>query len=168
VSRSKAVTKLGFSPIVDASTRLLILGSLPGDASLLAGRYYASPRNQFWQLVGPLVDCDLSGLEYDARLSRLLRGGIGLWDVLQSAERAGSGDARIRRPVPNPLAALAARLPELRAIAFNGGTAARLGRPALPREIGLALVTLPSSSPAHAVPVSTKAAAWSALARLLD
>ena len=120
--------KSSFAPVVDAGTRLLLCGSLPGDASLAAARYYAHPQNQFWRLMAPVVDVDLPAMPYDARLDALLAGGVGLWDVVGSASRAGSTDAAIRDVADNDLVALAASLPRLRAVAFNGGTALTRGR----------------------------------------
>jgi double-stranded uracil-DNA glycosylase len=136
--------------VVSPDTRVLILGSLPGDASLAAARYYAHPRNQFWRLAGAAIGReDLPAIEYEARLAALLSAGVGLWDTVASAVRAGSLDAAIRSVERAPLAELVATLPALRAVAFNGGTSARIGRAVL-AETGLALVDLPSSSPAHA------------------
>ena len=90
--------KAGFEPVVDANTRLLILGSLPGDASLRAGQYYGHPRNAFWRLIGGVIRCDLAALSYEERLAALRTAGVGLWDVIASAERPGSLDAAIRAP----------------------------------------------------------------------
>jgi hypoxanthine-DNA glycosylase len=140
-----------FPPVVDAATETLILGSLPGAASLAAGRYYAHPRNQFWRLAGALIGVDLPSLPYGERLAALLDHRIGLWDVIAEAERAGSLDAAIRNHAPNDLQSLVASLPALRTIGFNGATAARIGRAqlgSLPERYRL--VPLPSSSPAHA------------------
>lgn len=161
--------KRGFEPVVDANTRLLILGSLPGDASLRAAQYYGHPRNAFWRLIGGVISRDLAALPYEERLAALKAAGVGLWDVIASAERPGSLDAAIRRPEAADLRGLVAGLPELRAVAFNGGTAARLGRAVLaPAPAGVALIDLPSSSPAHARPFAEKAAAWAALGRALS
>ncbi|MCS6622722.1 DNA-deoxyinosine glycosylase [Roseibacterium beibuensis] len=160
--------KRAFDPVVDAETRLLILGSLPGDASLQAGQYYGHPRNAFWRLIGGVIGRDLSGLPYDERLEALKAARVGLWDVIASAERPGSLDAAIRRPEAADLRGLVAGLPELRAVAFNGGTAAKLGRAVLSAPpAGVTLIDLPSSSPAHARPFAEKAAAWQGLADLL-
>jgi hypoxanthine-DNA glycosylase len=151
-----------FAPVVDASTEKLILGSLPGAASLAAGRYYAHPRNQFWRLVGAVIGADLAGLPYDERLATLLRHRIGLWDVIADAQRAGSLDAAIRSHAPNDLQSLVASLPALRTIGFNGGTAAKIGRAQL-GTLGerYRLLTLPSSSPALAArSFETKLATW--------
>jgi hypoxanthine-DNA glycosylase len=153
--------------VAGPATRVLILGSLPGAASLRAGRYYAHPRNLFWSLVGGATGLDQAALPYPARLAALQRSGFGLWDVIASAERRGRLDAAIRAPAPADLATLVGRLPALRAVAFNGRTAARLGRRAL-GATPLALVDLPSSSPAYAaMPVAAKRDAWAALAAFL-
>ena len=153
-----------FPPVVDPGTRTLILGSLPGVASLAAGRYYAHPRNQFWRLAGALIGMDLQRLDYEARLAALLAHGVGLWDVIADAERTGSLDAAIRNPAANDLCGLVMSLPQLRTIGFNGGTAARIGTAQLGSLAErFRLVPLPSSSPAHAVPFETKLRQWRGL-----
>ncbi len=157
----------GFAPVVDADTCLLILGSLPGDASLKAAQYYAHPRNGFWPLIGGVLGEDLTALPYDQRLERLRARGVGLWDVIASAERSGSLDAAIRSPEAADLRGLVKSLPNLRAVAFNGGLAAKLGRRILRDLEGVALVDLPSSSPAHAISLSAKADSWAILGKFL-
>ncbi len=160
--------KAAFAPVVNAQTRLLILGSLPGDQSLAAGRYYANPRNRFWHLVGTVIERpDLPELNYDARLEMLLANRIGLWDAVASAERDGSLDSSIRAVEVAGLGKLIADLPRLRAIAFNGKTSARVARPQLGIN-ALTLIDLPSSSPAHAaMPYAQKRQIWLALRQFL-
>lgn len=159
--------KRAFDPVVDANTRLLILGSLPGDASLKAGQYYGHPQNGFWRLVGGVIGLDLMALPYPDRLEALKAAGVGLWDVIASAERPGSLDAAIRNAEAADLNLLVDSLPALRAVAFNGGTAARLGRRSLTPRSNFDLIDLPSSSPAYTRPLAEKAAAWSVLATFL-
>ena len=152
----------GFPPVVDASTRVLILGSLPGEASLAVSQYYGNPRNAFWRLMEGVLGVELVPLDYGARLAALLSHGVGLWDVIAEAERPGSLDAAIRDPAANDLLALIDNLPALKAVAFNGGTAAKLGG----RLIGerIPTIALPSSSPAHAAKTfEQKAQAWAEL-----
>lgn len=159
--------KSSFPPVVAPDTRVLVLGSLPGEASLAAGRYYAHPQNRFWHLMAGVIGVDLPSLPYEARLAALLAAGVGLWDTVASATRAGSLDAAIREAEHNPLADLAASLPALRAVGLNGATAARIGT-ALLAGSGLALVPLPSSSPAYAaMPLAEKARRWRALRNFL-
>ena len=159
--------KASFEPVVDAATRVLILGSLPGERSLAAGRYYAHPQNQFWRLVGGVIGRELEVLDYHARLQALLTAGIGLWDTVASANRRGSLDAAIRDAELIPLADLTATLPELRAVAFNGATSARIGR-ALLAGTNCHLFPLPSSSPAYAaMPFAEKLRLWRAIGEFL-
>ena len=106
-----------------------------------------------------VLGTDLVSLDYPDRLAALLRAGVGLWDTVASATRQGSLDAAIRNHSPNALPALAARLPSLRAFAFNGGKSAAVGRKAL-ADTPLRLIQLPSSSPAYTMPFAQKQAAW--------
>lgn len=153
-----------FAPVVNADTQLLILGSLPGVASLAAQQYYAHPRNQFWPLLAAvLAQPELPALAYPERLQRLLTAGVGLWDVVAQAQRRGSLDANIRDAQSNPLPALIAQLPRLDTVAFNGATAARAASQLRPYP-WLSVLQLPSSSPAHTRPFADKLAAWRALA----
>jgi hypoxanthine-DNA glycosylase len=155
--------KRSFSPVIDPHVRVLILGSLPGEQSLAAQRYYANPRNQFWSLVGDVIGVELIPLSYEERLRALLKSGIGLWDTVGTATRSGSLDGAIRDHVINDLPALVHRLPALRAVAFNGGKSAALGMPQLSNYGDLALVPLPSSSPAYTLPLTTKQERWRTL-----
>jgi double-stranded uracil-DNA glycosylase len=149
-----------FPPVVRSDCRLLVLGSLPGTASLAAGRYYAHPRNQFWHLMGDVLDADLAAQTYEVRVEMLIAAGIGLWDVVESAHRPGSLDSAIRNAEANKLAALAATLPRLRAVAFNGARSYVLGSRLL-AETPLPLIQLPSSSPANArLSAADKVAHW--------
>jgi TDG/mug DNA glycosylase family protein len=152
--------KLGMGPIARDDARLFILGSLPGDASLAAQRYYAHPTNQFWRLLGEAIGEPLADMAYAARLERLGERGIGLWDVVASAERAGSLDGAIRQAGHNPIERLRDDYPELEAIAFNGATAAKLGRKLLGAASGIELIDLPSSSAAYTRSFADKAAVW--------
>ena len=152
--------KHSFGPIADARTRLLVLGSLPGEESLARAQYYANPRNQFWRLIGAVVEADFAAIPYRQRLERLLQAGVGLWDSVGSATRIGSLDGNIRLQNANDLRELADSLPQLRAIGFNGGTSARIGMKALGEKPPWALLPLPSSSPAYTLSFERKREAW--------
>jgi double-stranded uracil-DNA glycosylase len=159
--------KRSFAPVVDARTRLLLLGSLPGEESLARAQYYANPRNQFWRLVGELIDERLVGLAYEERLATLLGAGVGLWDTVGSATRRGSLDGNIRGHSANDLERLAGELPELRAVGFNGGTSAALGMKQLASRPDVAQIPLPSSSPAYTLAYEEKLARWLLLRQFL-
>ncbi len=139
----------GFPPIGDDETHTLILGSFPGVASLAATQYYAHPRNQFWRLLGAVIGEPLHEYAYDARIARLLRHGIGLWDVLAACEREGSLDAAIRHESPNDFDAFHTRFSKLRRVCFNGKTSGKFA-PVLSAASYSTLV-LPSSSAANAI-----------------
>jgi len=154
------------APAGSTDARLLILGSLPGEASLRAQRYYAHPQNQFWHLLGSAIGEELAELDYDQRLARLAARGIALWDVVGEAHRPGSLDSAIRGVTTNRLTEFVAAHPRLEAVAFNGKTAARLGRNALTGLGGFRLIDLPSSSPAYTIPLAEKLSKWTVLAPL--
>lgn len=160
-----------FAPVAGPSTRLLVLGSLPGVQSLERRQYYGHPRNHFWPLMGALTGREeMPRLPYEQRLEALQQAGIGLWDVVASAVRPGSLDQNLSAVTTNALADFVAGLPALRAIAFNGGTAARIGtrqlRAAPPIVDGtVALLSLPSTSPANTIGYARKCAQWEALTR---
>lgn len=146
-----------------------MLGSLPGDASLAASRYYAHPTNQFWRLLGFAIGEELALVDYDQRLERLAERRIGLWDVIASASRRGSLDQAIRDVQHNRIERLLHDFPDLRAIAFNGSTASAVGRKLIgdpPQSI--ALIDLPSSSAANTRPLAEKTAAWSQLRQFVQ
>jgi hypoxanthine-DNA glycosylase len=147
---------------------LFILGSLPGDASLAAQRYYAHRTNQFWRLLGRAIGEELQQIGYCQRLARLAARRIGLWDVIASASRRGSLDQAIRAAQLNRIEHLLHDFTDLRAIAFNGSTAAAVGRRLIgegPR--GIELIDLPSSSAANTTPLQAKAERWSVLSQFV-
>lgn len=166
---SKARTmQQGLAPVAAPHTRLLVLGSFPGVASLRVQQYYGHPRNQFWPLMAEVVGEPLPELDYAARLARLQAHDVGLWDVITHAQREGSLDSSIRAHVGSDLLSLLATLPQCRALAFNGGTAARIGL----RQLGeaaarYALIALPSSSPANTLAYAEKRLAWLQLKDML-
>ncbi|MBD3734410.1 MAG: DNA-deoxyinosine glycosylase [Sphingopyxis sp.] len=163
-----ALRHASFAPHVAPDTRLLILGSLPGARSLAERRYYAHPTNQFWRLLGAVIDQPLTEWAYGERLAALRQAKIGLWDVIRSAERRTSNDAHIRRADPHDLAALVSTLPDLRMIAFNGGKAAAIGRRQIAPLGAIAIVDLPSSSAANTASFAAKREAWLGLRDALD
>lgn len=163
LSLGDAPRKSSFAPVCRSDARLLVLGSLPGETSLAAARYYAHPQNQFWRLMGAVIDAPLVGMDYEARLAALIDAKVALWDVVASATRKGSLDTAIRNVTHNALADLVARLPDLRLIAFNGQRAASIGTRALGANCPVPTATLPSSSPAHTQAFEAKKAAWMTL-----
>lgn len=161
------IVKQGLAPVVDANSRVLILGTLPGDESIRQRQYYANPSNRFWLLLAGSFGAQV-GNSYSERLRFLEKHRVALWDVLESAERAGSKDSAIANPKPNDFDDLFARFPGLQRVAFNGTKAAALWRKHIQPRTGVphesfAIVTLPSSSGApgrHVLPDHEKLIRW--------
>jgi hypoxanthine-DNA glycosylase len=145
----------GFPPIADRRARILVLGSMPGAASLAAGEYYAFRHNQFWRIAGEL--CGFApDAPYARRRAGLLHARIALWDVIESCVRPGSLDASIREDTlrANDFAAFLHEHPGIRRVCFNGRKAESAWRrhvlPSLPKPAEFEYRLLPSTSPAHA------------------
>jgi hypoxanthine-DNA glycosylase len=157
----------GLAPVIGRGTRLVVLGSFPGVASLQAQQYYGHPRNQFWPILSALWGIDLVELPYSARIAELRRRGLGIWDVYARCRREGSLDSAIQDAELNDLASLRRRAPGLRALAHNGGESARAMR--LTVALGLPVHRLPSTSPANASwSFERKLAAWRAVFESVD
>jgi hypoxanthine-DNA glycosylase len=152
----------GLPPLVSPQTRLLVLGSFPGVASLAAQQYYGHPQNQFWkilQAIWPSSPCPVGADSYQNRSEWLLARKLGLWDVYAACEREGSLDSAIRQPVVNDFAGLLRLCPRLEAIAHNGGESFKHARHT--SLLGLPVYKLPSTSPANASwSFERKLAAW--------
>lgn len=151
----------GLPPLLGPAARVLILGSFPSEASLAARQYYAHKQNQFWKILGAVLQQPLFEMDYAARQAAVKAAGIAIWDVYASCERAGSLDSAIRNGKPNDFAALKNSAParRLKRACFNGLTAGRFA-PQL-QALGFETVILPSTSPANASwSYERKLAAW--------
>jgi hypoxanthine-DNA glycosylase len=155
----------GLAPIVDANTRVLVLGSFPGVASLAARQYYAHPRNHLWPILGVLLREPLPEMLYAERLDRLRAHRLGLWDIIVACHRQGSSDSAIRNAERGSIARIRRVAGALEVVAFNGNTAAT-AEPAW-RDAGYRTLKLPSTSPAYTRPFAEKLAAWRAIERWL-
>ncbi len=159
------VTRLlqGFPPVVDDAAEFLILGSFPSVLSLQSGQYYGNPRNAFWPITGELFGFD-SSAPYETRLAALQSAGVALWDVLHKCRRTGSADAKIepKSVVANDFRGLLTDYPSITRVFFNGSAAQQLyGRLV---DVEMDYQTLPSSSPARAMPAGQKLKAWRVIA----
>jgi double-stranded uracil-DNA glycosylase len=157
--------KRGLPPVLAPDTRVLLLGSFPGEASLVARQYYAHPRNHFWLLVGALLGVPLAGMLYRQRLMALRENRVGLWDAIVACERRGSLDGAIRNAERGDIARVRRVAPAIALVCFNGKTAARVERAW--SDAGYTTRVLPSSSPAYTLPFAAKLAAWGVIAEFL-
>lgn len=157
-----------FAPIEDGRATVLILGSMPSQASLRVGQYYAHPRNQFWPLMGELIGAG-PAVPYLERTRRLRSAGLAVWDVLASCTRRTSSDSDIEDGslVPNDFVAFFARHPRIARVYFNGTKAEACYRQrVLPTiEHGAVMYQrLPSTSPKYAaLSPARKLAAWAVI-----
>jgi hypoxanthine-DNA glycosylase len=165
------VTVHSFAPIANASSRVLVLGSMPGIASLRANQYYAHPRNAFWRIMGTLFGFD-AGTSYRSRTTTLRANGVALWDVLKTCTRTSSLDSDIlpSSVVVNDFAGFLAKHRGIGLVCFNGSRAEHEFRKhvlaRLPDALDVEYRRLPSTSPANAgVPYATKLAAWRVVQR---
>ena len=161
----------GFTPVARADARVLILGSMPGVASLEATQYYAFPRNVFWRIMGDLYAAGPE-LEYELRLQKLMTHHIALWDVIKECKRPGSLDSAISRDgmTTNNFIGFFENHPQITHVCFNGQKAADLFKKKVTPGLSgdYEFLTLPSTSPAYAAKSYTaKREAWSAIKKYL-
>ena len=157
-----------FAPIADRNAEILILGSMPGRASLAAGQYYAHAQNAFWRIISELLQFDPAS-PYEARVQALKSARIALWDVLRSCRREGSLDSMIEADAQtaNDFRTFFHAHPQIMHVFFNGAKAEACFRQHVLREIGdraPRYTRLPSTSPAHAsLSFARKLEAWRAI-----
>lgn len=156
-----------FAPIVNPNATILILGSMPGIASLTAQQYYAHPRNAFWPIMSAVFQIDLN-LPYGARVKALQQTNVAVWDVLQQCERAGSLDSAIQKETryPNEFKGFFQQHDQLEMIVFNGAEAEKsFKKMVLPEfeQLDYELVRAPSTSPAYTIRLTEKINHWQAL-----
>jgi len=163
-----SIIKKGLPCVVGESCKILILGTMPGEDSLLKQEYYGNRRNLFWKLMEVVIGSEFSSAYMD-KVALLTSKEIALWDVCSACERKGSLDATISSEVPNDLHAFIELHPELKVIAFNGKRAAELYSKYFSQEDSLIYITLPSSSPLNAgIHKSKDQEKWKHLQSFLD
>lgn len=154
----------GLPPVLSANTRVLVLGSFPGVASLRAQQYYGHPQNHFWKILGALWALPLPAMPYAERVEALQAHGLGVWDVYGACEREGSLDADIRNAALNDFSVVRWHCPKLGAIAHNGTESFRYAHHT--EKLGVPVYKLPSTSPANASwSFDRKLAAWAEVLR---
>jgi double-stranded uracil-DNA glycosylase len=163
--RSEAPLR-GLAPVIAADARVLILGSFPSEASLAAAQYYAHPRNHFWPILGDVLHEPLAQLPYAERLARVKAHRVAIWDTIVACQRSGSLDSAIRNAEQGEIDRVRGLARGLRAVCFNGKTAARAR--AAWAEAGYATLVMPSTSPAYTLPLAGKVMLWRELGRFLE
>lgn len=162
----------GFAPIVSQHAKVLILGSMPGEASLIKQQYYGHARNAFWPIMNALFSIDPE-LCYVERKQALIDNNIAVWDVITSCKRPGSLDSRIETAsiITNRFDVFFSEYSSIQQVFFNGATAEKLYRkyslPTLSEYFSyIQYHRLPSTSPAHAsLNLAQKIEAWQIVKR---
>lgn len=155
----------GFAPLAERNAEILILGSMPGRASLAASQYYAHAQNAFWRIISELLQLDPAS-PYEARVQALKSARISLWDVLRSCKREGSLDSMIEADTQtaNDFRTFFRAHPQITHVFFNGAKAEACFRQHVLRGIddrALRYTRLPSTSPANAsMSYARKLEAW--------
>ncbi len=151
-----------FNFIANKQTKAIIIGSMPGIASLEANEYYAHPRNLFWKYVFEAFNTEYHKPSYDEKISLLTAHHIGLWDVVKNCSRNGSLDTNIKKVVPNNFYFLTNNYPNILKFLFNGKKAFELFKKFYPDLLlKKEFIVLPSTSPANAsIPFETKKNIW--------
>jgi len=138
--------KISFPPIVNSDSRILILGTMPGEKSLHSKQYYANKSNQFWRIISFITEEDILSRDYNSKISLLLKHKIAIWDVLMHCQREGSLDINISDEAPNDFTSFFYKYPNIIAVYFNGASAENMFAKYKLRKTGLAYELLPSTS----------------------
>ena len=150
-----------FSPIVNTKTKLLILGTIPGNISLQQQEYYGNARNQFWKIMQEILGHIDILRDYQSKIQLLYHHHIGLWDVLAACEREGSLDLNIKNPVVNDFVSFLKQYPVITTIVFNGKASFSLFFKKFGQIKGMTYYVMPSTSPANTMSFANKIKIWS-------
>ncbi|MBC5863098.1 DNA-deoxyinosine glycosylase [Flavobacterium turcicum] len=150
-----------FSPIVNSTTKLLILGSIPGNISLQQQEYYGNARNQFWKIMQEILAQSDILPDYQSKIQLLQNHHIGLWDVLAACEREGSLDLNIKNPVVNDFVSFLKQYSNITRILFNGKASYLLFFKKFGQIKGITYHVMPSTSPANSMSFDNKLKIWS-------
>lgn len=148
-----------FAPIISTTSRILILGSVPGVKSLEMQQYYAHPQNQFWKIVFELLGEDFSK-DYETRIETIRKNNIALWDVIDTCEREGSLDTKIRNEEHNDITKILNDHPSISVIFCNGQKSFKNLKKILGKESEIPVFVLPSTSPLHTISFDKKLKEW--------
>lgn len=155
-----------FPPIISEGSKILILGSVPGVKSLEMQQYYAHPQNQFWKIIFKLFEEDFTA-DYQKRTEIIRKNNIALWDVIDSCEREGSLDTKIRNEEHNDILKILRHHPNIKAVFCNGQKSFKNLKKILGKESEIPIFVLPSTSPLHTVSFDKKLAEWEILKTFL-
>ena len=149
-----------FTPLLPENPTILILGTMPGIASLQQQQYYGHPRNHFWKIMAHLYHSDVIPNDYESKIALLLQNEIAVWEVLQFCNREGSLDVAIKNPIPNSILELLVEKPSINKIVFNGKESHKLFLRYFGVIENISYHIVPSTSPANTMKFELKFAEW--------
>jgi len=152
-----------FPPICGENPKILILGSMPGVASLTRQEYYAHAQNAFWKIMFSLLSDLPVPDDFESRKKLMLENHIAVWDVLESCEREGSLDSKIRNGIANPIPQFLDENPLIKAIFFNGKESQKIFVKTFGSTISLPQFSMPSTSPAYTIKFESKLEVWKSI-----
>jgi hypoxanthine-DNA glycosylase len=155
-----------FPPIIDETSKIIILGSIPGVKSLEKQQYYAHPQNKFWKIIFELFHEDFTD-DYEERINMLKKNHIALWDVIDSCERKGSLDSEIKNEEANQIEELLEQYQNITAIFCNGGKSYKNLQKVLGKNFKIPIILMPSTSPLHTVSFEKKLEDWKSILNFL-
>lgn len=155
-----------FPPIISEGSKILVLGSVPGVKSLEMQQYYAHPQNQFWKIIFQLFEEDFTA-DYRKRTEIIRKNNLALWDVIDSCEREGSLDTKIRNEEHNDILKILRDHPNIKAVFCNGQKSFKNLKKILGKESEIPIFVLPSTSPLHTVSFDKKLTEWEILKTFL-
>ncbi|AFS78459.1 uracil-DNA glycosylase-like protein [Gottschalkia acidurici 9a] len=156
-------------PIVNDTSKVLILGSIPGKESLEKQKYYANPRNSFWKIIFSLYDLNVEE-HYNKKIEFLQEKNIAIWDVIKTCDRRGSLDSNIKNEEANDFSTLFKYYPNIRFVLFNGAKSYDV----FSKQVGFDISSnitfrkLNSSSPANTIPFEVKLNEWKVIKEYLE
>lgn len=155
-----------FPPVISKDSNILILGSVPGIKSLEMQEYYAHPQNKFWRILFELFNEDYT-TDYAEKIDLLKKNKIAVWDVIDSCERKGSLDTKIKNENHHNILQLLNDFPSIKVIFCNGQKSFKTLGKILPDDPKIPVFVLPSTSPAYTISYQQKLKDWSALKSFL-
>ena len=148
-----------FAPLAGKEPKVLILGTMPGKASLEKRQYYGYKYNAFWKLMFDILGVP-PGKSYKDRTKLLKSGSVALWDVISSCQRKGSSDTAIKNTIYNDISGFLDKHKSIKAVFLNGKAAHKAFIKAVSGKTGAKVFAMPSTSPANTVKYAVKLEKW--------
>ena len=142
--------KMGFDPVYDEYSELLILGSFPSVKSREISFYYGHKQNRFWKTVCGFFNEEIPET-VEGKIRFLKEKHIALWDIVTECEILGSADSSVKNEKIADLSLIFKRA-NIKKVLLNGSLAYELffkHYSEYCEDNGITFVKMPSTSPAN-------------------